>query len=489
MAAVALTACGSDSNSPSTPTADAGAESGGGSGPSYAANTPAPCTVVVKDADCDKNQRPFVFVHGTYGFGANFAHVAALLASNGFCADRIVAIDYNSLGGSPATDGTIDSAINNVLANTTDASGHPFTQVDLAGHSQGTAHCGTYLGVPSQAAKVAHYINFSGSPNVGDVQTLSLSSMHDLAMTPHHACSGTTMCAGSGVNGDGTPAGPNVKMVTFTNQDHFAVAASLDSFVQVYTYLTGNAPKYKEVQCGDDPVTIEGVAERFADNVPVTTKGEIHELGTSPRTFGTLTPFMPDAKGHFGPLQVKRNVAYSFTGFDATGKVIGYSYFTPFKRSNRLVRLLTPADDGSTLGTTIAMNSTGKVTRSPNYTSVVALWAGGAFRQDLGASLAVNSSEVLTDANSGAAAFKAPNLGGGVVGFYMFDKNNNGKTDLGLRDSAAFQAFTDVFMEAKTPQFIDLSFTAGSEETSTVGEKLQISNWPSSDALLSVTIQ
>ena len=63
-----------------------------------AAVDPLACPVVVKDADCDKTLRPFVFVHGTYGSGDNFAHVAALLASNGYCPERIVAVEYNSLG-------------------------------------------------------------------------------------------------------------------------------------------------------------------------------------------------------------------------------------------------------------------------------------------------------------------------------------------------------------------------------------------------------
>jgi pimeloyl-ACP methyl ester carboxylesterase len=152
------------------------------------------CPVVVADADCDKSQRPFVFVHGTFGSGDNFAHVASLLASNGFCADRIVAIEYNSLGDKPGTNGQLDAAIDRVLAQT------GFTQVDLAGHSQGTAHCGAYMSDPAHAAKVAHYINFSGTPDVGDVETLSLSSQHDLGNTPHHA------------------TGTHVKTVTFTDQ-------------------------------------------------------------------------------------------------------------------------------------------------------------------------------------------------------------------------------------------------------------------------------
>jgi len=58
---------------------------------------PASCDVVVKDADCDKTLRPFVFVHGTFGAGNNFAHVASLMTSNGYCPDRIVGVEYDSI--------------------------------------------------------------------------------------------------------------------------------------------------------------------------------------------------------------------------------------------------------------------------------------------------------------------------------------------------------------------------------------------------------
>src|SRR5262249_23216878 len=148
-----LSGCGSDDDAADT-TTDAAAA----------------CPVVVKDEDCDKTQRPFVFVHGTYGSGDNFAHVAALLGSNGFCQDRIIAVEYNSLGDKPGENGSIDGAIDAILQQT------GATQVDLAGHSQGTAHCKVYLGDPAHAAKVAHYINFSGVGAVpNDVETLSLS--------------------------------------------------------------------------------------------------------------------------------------------------------------------------------------------------------------------------------------------------------------------------------------------------------------------------
>src|ERR1700741_454392 len=46
------------------------------------------CPVVVSSSACDTTQRPILFVHGTYSSGTDFAHMAALLGSNGFCQDR-----------------------------------------------------------------------------------------------------------------------------------------------------------------------------------------------------------------------------------------------------------------------------------------------------------------------------------------------------------------------------------------------------------------
>jgi hypothetical protein len=114
---------------------------------------------------------------------------------------------------------------------------------------------------------------------------------------------------------------------------------------------------------------------------------------------------------------------------------------------------------------------------------------GGAFRQDLGASLTIDGAEVLTSEVAGAAAFTNPNLAGGVVGLFLYDANTSGATDLGLVYSSSFIAFTDVFIDASTPKFVDLSFTAGTGDSSAVGIKAKIANWPSSDALVNVIFQ
>ncbi|MGH7788391.1 MAG: alpha/beta fold hydrolase [Candidatus Binatia bacterium] len=419
------------------------------------------CPVVVADADCDRSQRPFVFVHGTFGSGDNFAHVARLLGSNGFCQDRIIAIEYNSLGDMPAANGQIDAAIDAILAAT------GFTQVDLAGHSQGTRHCGEYLSNPAQAAKVAHYINYSGSPDVGAVETLSISSERDLGNTPHHA------------------TGANVTTVTLVDEDHFAVAASRRSFIELYRYLRGEDPAYTEVQCGEALVTVEGIAESFADNVPQAGTLEIREVGDTPRAAGPPVHTLagsPD--GHFGPIQLKRGALYEFKGFDAQGALVGYQYFTPFRRSNRLARVLSPSANAA-----IAALSTGRVVRGPGHAALIARWDGGGFRQDLGASLTIDGVEVLTSENAGEGALATPALGGGVVGFFMYDADTNGQTSLGLIASAPFLSFTDVFMDAATPRFMEVRFTAGSEDASIVEQTLRIPNWPSDGALLLMMLQ
>jgi hypothetical protein len=420
------------------------------------------CPVVVADADCDRTQRPFVFVHGTYGSGDNFAHVARLLGSNGFCQDRIIAVEYNSLGDAPGTNGQLDAAIDKILAET------GFTQVDLAGHSQGTRHCGQYLNSdPAHAAKVAHYINFSGSPNVGDVETLSVSSERDLRNMPHHA------------------TGTNVTAVTLVEEDHFAVAASTRSFVELYRYLRGEDPQYTEVQCGEEMVTIEGIAETFVDNVPSRGTIEIREVGAEPRAAGEpLYTLTPDAGGRFGPIQLRRDPIYELKGFDEQGNLVGYQYFTPFKRSNRLVRLLSPSGNPA-----VALLSTDRIVRAPEHTALIARWDEGAFRHDLGASLTIDGTEVLTGENAGAEALADPFLDGGVVGFFMYDSDTNGQTDLGLVASAPFLSFTDVFVDATQPRFIEISFTAGSEDETITNRTVTIPNWPSSDALILVMFQ
>ena len=74
-------------------------------------------------------------------------------------------------------------------------------------------------------------------------------------------------------------------------EDHVDIASSSVAFVEMYRYLMGRDPQYTEVQCGDEQVTIEGLAETLGDNVPVTDgRIEVYEMGHEPRERGEDDP-------------------------------------------------------------------------------------------------------------------------------------------------------------------------------------------------------
>ena len=407
--------------------------------------TDAACPVVVKETDCDKTLRPIVFVHGLYGSGDNIANVALLMTSNGYCASRFYAIDYESLNSAaqPGTNGELDKFIDKVLAET------GADKVDLMGHSNGTINDRNYLleggtgpVIPEHAAKVAHYIHLAGGPLSvpKDPPTLCVASKSD--MTAIEFC----------------PADA-AESVVFETQDHFAVAASDESFVAIYKFLRGTEPKYKSIQCGEKSVTLEGRVESFADNVvPVGHVLEIYELGADPRERGTpVQTFTIGADGVIGPWEAKRGQQYEFKGIDPQGNVTGHQYLSPLKRSNRWVRFLTPS-------TALAV-VTDSIKTSEGHSAVIARSYKGAFRKDLGDSLKVNGAEALAD--------EIANAKSATVGFFMFDDNLNGASDggnLAAYSGLPFLRGTDLFMDASKPAFIELEYN---------GTLMKIPNWPS----------
>ena len=142
----ALVGCGNgdDTAAPGAPAGDGGLDASLGLPTAPPPTIDAECPVIVSDTNCDKTQRPIVFVHGTYAAGDDIANIALLFASNGYCPERFVSIDYNSLiavggglsggaftGPTNAATPVIDAAIDAVLAAT------GASQVDIMGHSQG----------------------------------------------------------------------------------------------------------------------------------------------------------------------------------------------------------------------------------------------------------------------------------------------------------------------------------------------------------------
>jgi pimeloyl-ACP methyl ester carboxylesterase len=418
----------------------------------------ADCSTIVADADCDTSRRPFVFVHGTFGAATEVSNVAHLMGSNGYCQERFVAVEYNSLGDAP--DAQLAALIDRVL----EATG--FDQVDLAGHSQGTRHACNYLGDPTRRAKVAHYINFSGACAGEGVPTLSVSSQGDgvgqLPRGPIH------------------PAGDNVTPVTLENEDHVAVAGSKEAFIAVYEYLFEEQPQYTTIQCGQNPIVLDGKVVTFGDNEPRVGAAvdffEIAKLAAPWERGAPHKTVTADADGHFH-IELERNVHYEVRITGADGELLGYGYPGPFVRSNYLTRFLTPS-----LNPLIADSSTNLVVRGPNHVGLVARYVAGALRKDWGNSLKIDGQELLTEVN--APRREQPGESS-VIGSFMYDANQNGQSELGaVFGPASFLVGTDVFMDAKAPRWMQVEWT--NEENRSI--VMKVPNWPSERNLASINL-
>ncbi|MDB4973173.1 MAG: putative lipase [Myxococcaceae bacterium] len=399
---------------------------------------PLVCGDIVSDSACDKTLRPIVFIHGTLGAGDNGEHVAMLFGSNGYCQERFVAVDYNSLGGDPSTQ--VDALIAKVLADTGQ------TKVDVMGHSQGGDWGYKYVSDATRAAKVANYVHLAGGnqakPPPG-VRTLSITSKAD-------QIAGVNSITGS------------EKVVTLETADHMGVAESTESFVEMYKFLLGKDPKYTEVQCGDEEVTVAGKAASLGDNTPAAgSTVEFYELGKDPIKRGTPAfSGVVAADGSIGPNKLKRGVAYESRIIGPDGVVAGHMYYTPWKRSDYLTRGLIPAKTG--LSSTI----TNQIPKDDNSSVIVVRYNQSAIRADLGHTLTFDGKNVLLAADATPSSC--------TVAYFTWDDNKNGATD--LTDVAGlsiipFVKAVDVFTQATKPKYVDVTFN---------NVTVKVPNWPSS---------
>ena len=104
--------------------------------------------------------RPIVFLHGFFGSGSQIQTQAKRFASNGYPAEYIEANDYDSLFFTNSRE-QVFAAVDARIARLKAATGA--AQVDLVGHSLGTAMSQEYLNSSAaRAAAVAHYANLDG---------------------------------------------------------------------------------------------------------------------------------------------------------------------------------------------------------------------------------------------------------------------------------------------------------------------------------------
>jgi pimeloyl-ACP methyl ester carboxylesterase len=390
------------------------------------------------DAGADKTLRPIVFVHGFAGSGEQYERPAKLFESNGYPPTWINVYDYNSMG---ATGGAepLDKFIDAVRART------GFDKIDLVGHSRGTGVSKDYLSDPKRAAKVAHYANIAGraAGNEGGVPTIVIGSKGDKIAGPGTARNGA-------------------QHAVLEKPDHVGAATGTESFEHVFSFFNGGkAPKTLDVR-PREPIAVGGFAKYFGPNAPVA-GGTVEIFEVAADTGRRMHP-QADAKftvgddGRWGPFRAQPGQHYELCLTAPGAKRPVHYYREPFERTDLLVYLKTrdpKAADTERLEKGLSL--------SDDSSTMIVSQLNGAIVAGRD-SLKVNGIELATD--------KIAPESGTKVGFYVFDANQNKKTDAALPDGAMwrmpFITAADVYVPTTKPETITFELN---------GRVLHAPNW------------
>ena len=288
---------------------------------------------------CDEALLPVVFVHGFLASGDTYAGQVRRFGEQGYCPGRLRAFDWNTLGGSNSSIARLDAFIDRLRRETGAA------KVNLVGHSAGGGLCYTYLSDPARAAKVAHYVHVGSGAQPkpagasGEVPTLNLYSEGDRT-----------------VPGKDIPGAVNKR---FTGLDHYQVAASEESFLEMFTFFNPGKRRVEKKAVLKKKVPIGGRVVTLGENAPQKSAAiEIYALHSSTglrQSEKPLATLQTDTAGYWGPWQADAKTHYEFmvkTGTEGERPI--HYYREPFALANPLVYLRVLPGSSSPAGLLLA---------------------------------------------------------------------------------------------------------------------------------------
>ncbi|HEY7150054.1 MAG TPA: alpha/beta fold hydrolase [Solirubrobacterales bacterium] len=398
-----------------------------------------------------------VFVHGGTGSGGQFESQKLRFTENGYPDAYVRVFEYDSTFSveSPAdVQARLDTFINQVKQET------GRSQVDLLGHSLGTAVSQTYLtSSPAHAANVAHYVNIDGAQAAsppGGVPTLAI-------------------WAGRGTPGRSIGGATNV---TVPNQTHVQSATSPESFAAMFRFFTGRHPRTTDILRERGKIRIAGRAQLFPQNVGVPagttlTIWRVKKSNGRRIAHPVATPALA-VDGSWGPVRVRSGKRYEFV-LEQQGQ-FHHFFYEPFRRSDDLIRLLTNVP-----GTGLDLIQD----RSPNHVNLIMvrykeLWGDQGAENDV---LSVNGTNVINAATSP--------VDHRTNAMFVFDKGSDGLSDvtspIPVFFGLPFLSAVDLFIPAAWPPNstvrVDLR-SRGSRRT----REVSFPNYPSSNNTITVQL-
>ena len=396
-----------------------------------------------------------VFVHGFSGSGGQFESQKLRFTENGYPDDYVRVFEYDSTFSleSPAD---VQARLDSFIAQVKQETGR--SQVDLLGHSLGTAVSQTYLNSsPAHAANVAHYVNIDGAQAAsppGGVPTLAI-------------------WAGRGTPGRSIGGATNV---TVPNQTHVQSATSPQSFAEMFRFFTGREPRTTDIVPQHGKITIAGRAVLFPQNVgvPAGTSLTIWRVkGSNGRRIGhpVATPALA-ADGSWGPVKVRSGKRYEFV-LEQQGQ-FHHFFYEPFRRSDDLIRLLTNVP-----GTSFDLI----LSRSVNHVDLIMVrykefWGDQGSQNDV---LTVNGTNVINAATNPISHL--------TNAMFAFDQGSDGVSDVSspipVFFGIPFVSAVDLFIPASSPPRGTVRVALASRGSGHT-HRVNFPNYPSSNNTVSV---
>jgi hypothetical protein len=404
---------------------------------------------------------PVIFVHGGSGSGSQFESQALRFESNGYSHEWIAVLEYDSSSAFDSQTRKVNQPFMDELWNRLDAliaqleQETGATQVDILGHSLGTTVMQGYINSSAERAKkLAHYVNIDGgvaNALPGTAVGVPVPTLALWAGRPVTPSSGTA------------PTGPRQIVgalnVTIPDVTHVQCATSPLSFVEMYKFFTGFAPRTSNVIPQDGSIELAGRAVIFPQNVGAA--GVTLQIWRVDRATGHRVTSSPDAvyaideSGNWGPFHGYSGQAYEFNLVRGGGEPDHPTYFEPFVRSDYLIRLNTQGAGGGISAT---------LDRSPNHVNLVInrnqeLWGDQDGENDV---LLVNGVNVITPATNPITKL--------INAMFIWDKGSDGVSHIGVPvapySSITFFTGEDVYIPgnvhgAGTTSLVLISRTGG----------------------------
>lgn len=390
---------------------------------------------------CPQKSTPVIFVHGFLASGDTYANQIMRFSSNGYCAERLVVFDWNTLNQSVDHVTALDQLVNQTLQQTS------AEKVYLVGHSAGGNLCYSYLNDPTRSAKVAGYVHIGSTRRdgpagpQGNIATLNIWSPQDLIVQ----------------SGDISGA-QNLKI---EGKDHYEIATCAETFEAMYRFFNeGKKPQTLQITPQSE-VKISGRVLTFGENQP---KGgalihlyEIDQTSGERKTGNPVQTLTADIRGNWGPVDVKTDAYYEFeVDTRQVGERKVFYIREPFKRTNPLVYLRTLPPANSFVGLLFSGLPADTIqTVATIFTANQGVTAG----RD---SLSVKGHILSTN------TFCAP--ANNTIAIFLYDGNSNQKSDLtaqGFFGQFPFLSSADMYIPAHSPTPLEAIFNGKSIRTKT----------------------